>query len=178
MFLSFPVASANSDWENRLLWALIFNYIRVPCVREGRRTRILVRWDIIQSLPKASTLAELSMRISTWISIRISLKWRVSVSNHPCNHIHPQWTSRLNIRNTDIHADIRAKIRATYLGAWFIIDIHGCTDNSTRTSITLWISKRISARTVQPGKPHWKRTFYMKGMKFSSVDSCWPSLLL
>jgi len=52
---------------------------------------------------------------------------------------------------TYIQADIRADIGATDIGARFITDIHGCTDNSTWTSLILRISKRISARTVRPG---------------------------
>jgi len=35
------------------------------------------------------------------------------------------------------------------------MDIRGCTDNSTQTSVILQISKRISARTVQPGMCTW-----------------------
>jgi len=35
--------------------------------------------------------------------------------------------------------------------ARFTTDIRGCTDNSTRTSVILRISKRMAARTVRPG---------------------------
>ena len=48
--------------------------------------------------------------------------------------------------------DIRADIGATDIGARFKTNIRGCTDNSTRTSSILRIFKRISARTVRPGK--------------------------
>ena len=60
---------------------------------------------------------------------------------------YPWYTSRSDNRNTDIHADIDA----TDLGAQCTADIRGCTDNSTRTSAMLLISKRISAMTVRPG---------------------------
>jgi len=75
------------------------------------------------------------------------------MSNYPYNHGYSWYTSRSDIRNTDIHADIHADIGATDLGAQFTADIRGCTDNSTRTSVMFRISKRISARTVRPGHP-------------------------
>jgi len=90
-----------------------------------------------------AALAELSVRISAWISVTL----RMSVSNYPYNDGYPWYTSRCDIRNTDIHADIGA----TDLGTQFTADIRGCTDNSTRTSVMLRVSKRISARTVRPG---------------------------
>ena len=75
------------------------------------------------------------------------------MSNHPYNHGYPWYTSRSDIPNTDIHVDIHADIGATGLEAQFTADIRGCTDNSTRTSVMLRISKRKSARTVRPGVP-------------------------
>jgi len=92
----------------------------------------------------AYALVDLSVRITAWISVKL----RMSVSNYPNNHGYPLWyTSRSDIRNTDIHADIGA----TDLGAQLTADIRGCMDNSTRPSVMLRISKRISARTVRPG---------------------------
>ena len=74
----------------------------------------------------------------------------MSVSNYLYNYGYPR---KLRARTfvSDIQVDIRADIGATYIGAWFTMDIRGCTDNSTRISIILRMSKRISARTVRPG---------------------------
>ena len=67
-------------------------------------------------------MAEMSVRISAWTPDWISVKLRMSVSNHPYNHGYPWYTSRSDIRNTDIHADIHADIGATDLGAQFTAD--------------------------------------------------------
>ena len=48
-------------------------------------------------------------------------------------------------------ADIHADIGGADIGARFTTDIYGSTDNSTRITVLLRISKRISARTVRPG---------------------------
>ena len=80
------------------------------------------------------------------------------MSIHLYNHGYPhpetlsgQKNPCSEIRNTDIQADIRADIGATDIGARFKTDIRCCTDISTRTSLILRISKRISARPVRPG---------------------------
>jgi len=74
-------------------------------------------------------------------------------------------TSRSDIRNTNIHADIGA----TDLGAQFTADIRGCTDNSTRTSVMLRISKRISARTVRPGTSPYIGIFYGGSYNYKKI---------
>jgi len=71
------------------------------------------------------------------------------MSNHPFNHVYMHATSRLDIRNTNMQADIRADIGATDIGALFTMVIHGCTDDSTRTSVILRIFNRISVWTVR-----------------------------
>jgi len=60
---------------------------------------------------------------------------------------------RADFHSTDIQADIHADIGGTDIGARFTTDIRGGTDDSTQISVLLRISKRISARTVRPGKP-------------------------
>ena len=82
----------------------------------------------------------LDIRKITDVPVELSVQPRISTVN-----------PRSEIRNTDIQVDIRADIGATDIGAWFTMDIRGCTDNSTRTSVILRISKRISARTIRPG---------------------------
>jgi len=70
------------------------------------------------------TLVELSVRISAWISVKL----RMSVSNYSCNrgyplHRYPSWYP-CGYRCYE------------YQRAKFTVDIRGCTDNSTRTSVS------------------------------------------
>jgi len=85
----------------------------------------------------------------TDIRVKLSVQTRISVEN------------RAPISVASITARISAWIYRSYgyKSATFTLDIQGYTDNSTRTSVILriskriskWISRRISARTVQPG---------------------------
>jgi len=82
--------------------------------------------------------------VSTWIFSWISVKLRYIHTKQIPGYA--QWTLRL-ARNTDIQEDIREDIGATDIGAQFTIGIRGCSDNSIRTSVILWITKR----TIWPG---------------------------
>jgi len=95
----------------------------------------------------------LYIRKITDVRVKFSVETRISVVN------------RAPISVTPIFARISAYGYRCYeyQNAKFTLDIRGCTDNSTRTSVILrlskgiskriskWISKWISTRTVQPG---------------------------
>ena len=57
------------------------------------------------------------------------------------------------IRRTDIRGYPLGYRCYEYHRAKFTVDIRSCTNNSTQISVILRISKRISARTVQPWPP-------------------------
>jgi len=72
----------------------------------------------------------------TDVRVELSVHARISIVNFAL------------VRNTDIQADIHADIGITDIGARFTMDIRGCTENLTRISVNLRISKQISARTI------------------------------
>jgi len=124
-------------------------------------------------------LAELSVRIfawiSNWISARTPDKLSMSVSNYSYNHGYIRWSSRVDIRNTDIHKRISVR-GATDIEAWFTMDIRGCTDNSSRISVILRISKRTAVLNLVsleylPEKPDMRPIVILPPEKFYSSQA-------
>jgi len=108
--------------------------------------RCLFTWMIGQPC-----MAELSMQIwlSTWISVRICLKLGMSVPNYPYNH---GYKLRARIFVTLISKRTSVRISVLRIQDCSLLCIRDCTDKLTQTSVTIWISKRTSARTVRPGR--------------------------
>jgi len=98
------------------------------------------------------SLAELSMRISAWMSMRISAWISEKITDVRVeSSVQPRISIVNFFHSTDIQADIHADIGGTDIVARFTTDIRGSTDNLTRISVLLRISKRIFARKVRPG---------------------------
>jgi len=88
-----------------------------------------------------SALVELSVRISAWWSV---ILW-MCLSNYPYKHGYPQWTALLYPKRLNMRSDIRV----TNIRARSLLYVRGCSDNSTRTSVILRISKRISVGWIE-----------------------------